>query len=287
MGKYFCLVTAIILCVCVKAQEKPFALIREDPAAFIFKRNHISFSLIPGRVQRAETIPESGPYSLGAAPGTGVEAGFNYHINFSKFYSLTIGLHGAGAERNMFLHIPKQDFSPPQAFDFFVGRDYFPAFDMYLKLPVTVQRRWFYGRKRFLEASAGISIGYYPDDILESFTSSIDNGNGTYTDILDVELETTQDFTPWIDYNIGVHHAWILKHYNLIRAGIVFNYSPVHIAEGSYTVTVPGKPNSTGQYLSRLSYIGVAASYAFTASHKSIRRIYEKEGRRVLGEFEY
>ncbi|HEV8084232.1 MAG TPA: hypothetical protein VGP55_13580 [Chitinophagaceae bacterium] len=92
--------------------KQPNNIRRESVSKVLYKGNYFAIYLSPYMSQKAKTVKQSGAYSLGAANSSGIEAGGNYFINFSKDYSLIAGAHVGFSGRNFKLFISKDDFTP-------------------------------------------------------------------------------------------------------------------------------------------------------------------------------
>ena len=219
---------------------------------------------------------------MGSVTGKGIETGFNYHFNFTKDYSLLVGLHGGFSERNFTLRVPKEDFNPQHDLDFKLTRNETFDIDMYLSAPFLLQKRWFVGKTDFLDLDAGFNIRFYPDDIYYTYVAYVQNPGGSVTELVEQDLELTNYFKPWMDYNLGGGYSHILHNHNIVRVGLLTNLSSTSIAKGDYVIKVQGQPTSTGTYKARFSFFGISFSYTLTNTNRAIRRFYEKEGRKAL-----
>jgi hypothetical protein len=231
-----------LFCTTLTAQQTD-VLKGKDLQDVIYASNHFSFGIGAHLTQKAKTKKTSGPYKIDSQTQGGFEAGLNYHINFrNKPYSLIIGLHGAASARNYTLFIPRDDFSQPRQDDYVDNGALTRAFDMYISAPVLFEKRWMSHKKNLWTLNAGIALCFYPDEIYENWSSYIEDGNGGYTELYNMDLLVSNDFKPWLNYLVTVGHAWTLRNYNMFRVNLQACYSSFSITKGDYKVTVPGQP---------------------------------------------
>jgi hypothetical protein len=264
---------AILLSFLCKAQEK-----REIPKNRldnIFKHNHVSFTAATNWIKKAKTESTGGPYQIGSKAMRGWEAGFNYHINFNKSYSLIIGLHGLASPRTHTLFVPKEDFTPPLQEDYVENKLYNKTIDMYFYLPILFEKRWFSKNNNHWNLNAGVAVGFYPDEIYEGWGGW--SGSIPQQPVVTKDLLVTSNFKPWMNYMITAGHNWTLSNSNILRVNLQANFTSFSLAKGDYEIAVTGKPISNGTYESRLSGTGISVQYILTSSRKVLVRKYKKE----------
>lgn len=281
-AKLLCMKKLILLlpclyCTCLLQAQNTLKSRKEAIDKVLFSKGYVGFSLITQWVQKANTKHIQGPYKLGASNTSGVELGLNYYRNFNKKYTLVTGIHAGASGRTHKLFIRGNDFTPPLSYDVEHGPQLTRIFDLYLSVPVWLQRNWVVKHNRWWYARAGINIRYFPDEISESSFFSILGDNIQRIRVLEIDLEIFQNFTPWVNYNIGGGHTWLLRNNNLLQVGLLANFSATELAAGEYFITVPGKPLSRGEYGSKMSYLGLSLNYIFTRVNRKLSRLYEKE----------
>ena len=265
-----------LLIACLLACTTAFAQDSLDLAKLIYTTNHISIDLIPQLVQKAGITRNKGDYQLGSSHMHGVEIGATYHINFNKYYSLVVGLHGGASARNYLLHIPKEDFDPPAPHDYDDNGAWSRSYDFYLSAPVLLETRWWYHKRKFWNANAGINIRFYPDEIYEITNGASYDGNGDRVQVFTLDLLISSNFKPWLTYAAGGGHSWILGNYNMLSLSFLANFSATKLVDGTYRITVPGQPVTEGTYSAKLSYIGLSINYTLTGANRTLRKLYER-----------
>lgn len=257
------------------AQTKD-SLRKEAISHVLFRGCNFSLYFSYYSAQKAKILPKSGEYKIRSSRVGGIEIGGNWSINFNKNYSIITGIHGGASGRNASLFIPKTDFSPNLKrhanMPFVFGRDY----DLYLSLPVWFERRWENRNFNQWNLIAGINIRYYPDDIFYIYTFDEQDVNNQFIEVFDMEGEVWNDYSPWVNYNIGGGYSFFLSNYNFLRINFIANLSTNKLAKFNYTINVTGKPPSTGTYTANLSYFGLSISYIFTGSNRKLVKLYRK-----------
>lgn len=263
---------------CAFAQNDSNSVSKSKLEVELFGKKSISFSISPYLVDKAKATPMSGSYRLRTLYMNGFEAGPNYYINFNKNYSLIIGLHGGAAARNFKLFISKNDFNPNLKFDvdeFGVpNREY----DFYICAPLLLEKRWFKKNNSYWDIVAGVNVRFYPIRYIGDELSFIyPDVNGNNVDVLEINDSIGNNLRPWLNYNIGGGYAILLRNNNYLQCNLLANFSHKKMVNGTYTINVTGKPESTGKYFADLSYIGLSFSYIFTGANKRLRKIYESQ----------
>lgn len=274
MRSIFCIVLSIWYACAVAQGSSSKKLSVKD---VLFEGTHFGFSIIPIVTQKASTRHLSGPYSLGATPVRGIGAGVQVQYHISDHYSFSIGLQGFASVRNHTFFIPRTAYTPQDPSDFEeTGRGSRSA-DLYLTLPLTVERRWLNSKGNHWNIAVGIKPGFYPDQFGWSYSHIKLDANGQYYTAVDLDLDVGNDRKPWIDYHFGGGYSWLLKNNNLLRVNLVVTVSDMELARGSYQISVPGRPLSTGTYASSLSHAGISLNYILTGAKKRLRWMNEDQ----------
>lgn len=239
----------------------------DDLSEFIFSRNHLSVSIMGGIAMKAKVSTDQ--YGLGSSNQIAFGGGINYHSNFNRNLSLIFGLHLAAPIRNIEYNIPKDEFSPPLDYDLFHNGGISQEVAFMLRLPVTMETRFFYGQNKFWNISGGVSLNY--GELHEEHSTHIVEHDNQAVNYFNTSLFTNNDNKPWLNYHFGGGHSWILRNKNLISAGLIANLSFTNFTRGNYTVEVPGKPLIEGDYSFKGSYIGFTLSYIFTGAKKRMK----------------
>ena len=273
--KFFIIYFATFICFSSIAQNNKIER-RIKVENIIYKKNHFSFSLIPQLVQKAKIARTTGTYELRSSVQRGIEIGFNYHVNLKKNLSIIFGLHGGVSFRNYILHIPGGDFTPPLNYDYDDNGAPTREGDFYLSVPMFFEKRWIYSERKFLNFNLGFNVRFSLSEAGESIGAYIHDNNGNIIHVYEMNLEVGHNSKPWIDYNIGGGHSWILGNYNILQVKLLMNFSSTSLTKGTYKITVPGKPDTEGTYKGRLSFMGLSFNYVLTGANKTLRKMYEQ-----------
>jgi len=146
------------------AQSKVSKRIIADEEPFVAKR-YFSVSVISLVAAKASIKGDTKKYSLQSAPQLSFEALVNYHYDFEKNYSLIFGVGGGVIGNNFDYVVPKEMFDPPTGFDIITNRAASRKKDLfYIKIPVTLERKWITNSGGLWNADAGISILFSPQN---------------------------------------------------------------------------------------------------------------------------
>ena len=262
----------------VFAQTKSNSSAKWESGNEVFNGRSIGFSIIPYIVDKTKATSFSGTYHLNTLYMNGFEAGPDYRFNFSRSYSLMVGFHAGAAARNFKMIIPKTDFKPNLQFDVDEWGAPNRQWDFYASFPIWIEKRWILKDNNFCSVIAGANIRFYPiryyGDEVEIYYPDV---NGNQIPVLKIDATIGNNLRPWINYNIGGGYALLLKNNNFLQCNLVANFSTTKIVNGTYTINVTGKPQSTGSYSANLSYIGLSFSYIFTGANKRLRKMYEND----------
>ncbi|MEO8853224.1 MAG: hypothetical protein ABI359_05570, partial [Ginsengibacter sp.] len=170
------------------------------------------------------------------------------------------------------------DFTPNLGFNVNEDGQLSSEWDFYMSVPIGLEKRWFTKNGSFWNAVAGVNVRYYPiryyGDILGVNYPDI---NGDNVGVLEIIDSIGNNLRPWLNYNIGGGHSFLLRNNNYLQCNLLANFSNKKMVDGAYTINVSGKPPSTGTYSANLSYIGLSFSYIFTEQIND----YEKCTRRI------
>ena len=238
---------------------------KHDIPDFIFSRNHLSLSIMGGIAFRADAITTPYRYGVKTSHQVAFGGGINYHYNFNKDLSFITGLHMACPVRNLEYRIPKDAFNPPMSDDLFNNAGTAREAVFLVKIPATIEKRWFTNDKKYWNLGAGVSLVYTPLEG-ETLTATASYPNGQQVQYFYMSLQTNNNGKPWFNYHITGGHGIILKNYDLLVINLVGNLSRTKFLDGVYWFNVPGQPNVDGTYSAKGSYIGFSATYVRTGA---------------------
>jgi hypothetical protein len=145
-----------------------------------------------------------------------------------------------------------------------------------LRIPVTMERRWFSGDDKYTYVSVGASLNYASLEE-ESERHLATDVNNQPTEYFYIRLQTNNNKKPWLNYHIGGGHAWMLKNKDFISAGIIANLSLTRFINGTFTMDIPGQPKVEGNYSFKGSYASLTVCYVYTGTKKRLRRLTSRD----------
>lgn len=247
---------------------------KNDRSHLIFAKNHFSFSFIPSVTEKGVISAQQNKYNMHATPQIAFEIGLNYHIHFIPSLTATIGPRTGMVRRNLQYRVPKEAFTPAAEKDVTSANSLFEkSFDAtYTALQLMMEKRWVKDEKRYWNLSAGFNVRYAFNNSRLYTGSFVPNTRDT---LFGLTLFFGNNNKPWINYNLGGGHAWVLKNNNILQANLLANLSFTQYVKGFYQFTVPGQPVEEGNYGIRGSYLGLSVNYIFTRVNKQLRKKYK------------
>jgi len=78
----------------------------------------------------------------------------------------------------------------------------------------------------------------------------------------------------WLTFLVGINKSIRLKNDNLLSLGIQADISRTNFLIGSYEITIPGQPVTSGMYSINGSSVGISVAYIFTGTNRRLARKY-------------
>lgn len=246
-----------------------------DKNKIIFKGNHFSFEYSKLVAPKANISKQTGNYPISSSSVPGSKLGLLYHINFNSQYSLNIGAEAIIEGTNFILTFYKNDFSPPLNQDYFFTGKQTRAGNLLIRVPLIVEKRFWYAEKNFISIEAGIGINYSTGSDLDSRGYIVENSNDSVFQVAKINVDANNNAKPWISYLLSVAHSWRLKNNNYLQLGFGSNLSFTKYLNGTYSITIPDKPLTSGSYSSTGTYNALFLRYTLTNGNYHLRRQYE------------
>jgi hypothetical protein len=250
--------------------------VKKNISKVLYQGSYFDFYLSPYISQKAETLKQSGSYPLNASKSSGLEAGGNYFINFNKIYSIIVVAHVGYSGRNFKLFISKSDFDPNLKNNINFNGPLSKDFDLYMSVPVWIEKRWITKNNTAWNLDAGINIRFDPNPAIYSYDFGGFDIKGNYVPVLNMQGPAGNNEKPWLNYNIAAGYSLFLSNYNFIRINLIGNFSTTKVINFNYTINVTGKDETTGSYSTNLSYIGLSISYILTGTNKRLLLHYQQ-----------
>jgi hypothetical protein len=229
----------------------------------IFYKNHFALTLKGLSVQKGKVNGEALPYNPTANNRIGFEVGFDNFFNINKTTSINTGLSFGYAPRNFAMVIPKQylptDFTEDLHINGFFS-SIFPV--LYASVPITLEKR-IVKKKGYFYYGGGINLKYA---LMSGFYSSGQGvGNKTYMELNEVWYEGSHFFT---QLNLNTGYGFFLKNKDIIKVGLISNIALNNLKTGNYMLYIPNSGSQSGEYHTRLGFVGIFASYVFTRAKR-------------------
>lgn len=243
-----------------------------DRSRLLFTRKHLSLSTFFGFSGKAGI--EAGPnnYNLGSSRRKAFGFGLNYHKNFSRELSLITGIHAAAPIRNFEYRIPASAFTPPLSYDLFNNGSVSETVVFVLRLPLTLEGRWFTGDKKYFYLNGGGSLNFsFINEEVE--THYFIDANNRATQYLNILIPEHNNGKPWLNLHAGAGKGWLLKNKDIISAGLIANLSFTKFINGDFYVLVAGQTQLYGQYSFKGSWAGLSFNYINTGSKKKWKKL--------------
>jgi hypothetical protein len=240
----------------------------------LFGRNHFSVALMAGASEKATVHADPKRFGLGSSNKLATGINFSYHYHFNKNLSLSTGLHFAIPVTNLKYHVPQQAMNPDPGYAFTsFDHDHYREGYFLIRLPVSLEARWFAGNKKFWQVNAGASLVNYVMNELEIADYHIDQNGQLQRSFYMLLERKVPSSAPWLNYHFGGSRVWMLENRNLLSLGFIVNLSFTKFWAGNFILSPPGITPINGEYSFKGSYIGLTGSYTLTRYFRKRRTI--------------
>jgi hypothetical protein len=135
------------------------------------------------------------------------------------------------------------------------------GFDIGLSIPLILEKEWLLKKKNIIFLQGGVNLRKSIMHYFQIYDLYMQNPYGRKVNVTHMELNINNYRKPWLNCNIGGGYGLQLKNQNLLRIGILANYSLSKPVKGIYQINIPDHPLSEGTYGVTGSYIGIVTSY--------------------------
>lgn len=243
-----------------------------DRSRLLFTRKHLSLSTFFGFSGKAGI--EAGPnnYNLGSSRRKAFSFGLNYHKNFSHELSLITGIHAAAPIRNFEYRIPKEAFTPPLPDDLFHNSGISETVVFLLRLPITLEGRWWNDDKKYKYLSGGASLNFsFINE--EGEVHSLIDSNNRRTQVFNMLIPEHNNGKPWINCHLSAGWGRMLRNKDFISFGLTANLSFTRFIRGDFDILIVGQPPVYGKYTFKGSWAGISFNYIYTGSKKKWKKL--------------
>lgn len=215
-------------------------------------------------------------YNLGSSHRKAFGFGLNYHKNFSRELSLITGIHAAAPIRNFEYRIPGTAFTPPLGYELFHNGGISETVVFILRIPLTLEGRWFSGDKKYFYLSGGSSLNFsFINE--EEETHAFYDANNRRTQFLHLLIPEHNNNKPWLNIHAGAGKGWMLKNKDIVQAGLAANLSITKFIKGDFDILIAGQPPVYGKYTFKGSWAGITFNYIYTGSKKKWKKLLAQE----------
>lgn len=263
----------LLLLPCTLAAQRADGAAGDEVLPLMYAGSHWSYTFTSSLTRPAKVQRQSGGVDVGATAVSGFQFGVNLHVPIDQAYSLITGLHLGESGRDYTFTLPKEAFQPALEADYQTGGLITQSADFYLSLPLLLEKRWLQRSGHHWNLQGGLNLRYAFEDFTDNSSGTVVYGSGQREEVYRFDLTIGSGNKPWVNYNLGGGYTRALRNLNLLRLNLVVNYSPKDIVRGTYTVTAPNIPATTGTYAADLSHAGLSFSYILTRTRKRMRRL--------------
>jgi hypothetical protein len=234
------------------------------------KKGSLGFEIKASMLPKAKITRESGSYQLQSYLQSSYSLGADYLFAVKKNLLISSGLHLVIGKRNYFANIPSQDIND------WDGRKIIEEKELWshVQIPLSVEKRIFHKKNYKYAIKGGLRISYSGFRRDESVDHYLVYSNGQTVHIFNAELSARNNGKPWLIFFAGFSKLIELTNKNTLAVSFIADISPCYFFSGNYSITIPNKPITTGEYKISGSCLGISLQYIFTGTnHKLIKTI--------------
>jgi hypothetical protein len=240
-----------------------FSTIKKEKISL--KRGNLSLELTASVLPQGKITREQGKYKLRSRLQSSYDIGINYLYNVNEGLILKTGFHFVVGKWNFFANIPSEDFNNRDGRSIIEGKELWGA----IRIPLQVEKKLPSKKERPMFISAGLGFRY------SGLMSDLGYGVSTFSNnqnqnIFKANFIITNNYKPWITYLAGISRRFVLRNYNILSVGLNVDISTTNFLKGTYAITIPNQPVTSGSYTINGSSLGLSASYIFTGANKKI-----------------
>jgi hypothetical protein len=240
------------------------------------KRGNISLEVVASLLPKAKIIKTKGSYKLQSHLQSAYDLGINYLYNVDKTIKITSGVHFVLGKRNYFLDVPNEDVSAytTDGRKIIEGKELWGAF----RIPILIQKLIKQKKTTEFFLKAGVNIRY--SGLMSDLR--VEGGgflfpNGQRIQIFSGSFFGKNNYKPWLTVLLGGGKDFFLKNKNIFSICLQADISGTYFYTGTYEITIPNKPISTGTYKINGTSLGLSVQYIFTGYNKRLVKSYQKK----------
>lgn len=237
----------------------------------------MSIEIISSILPKAKITRKEGKYKLQSYLQSSYDLGLNFIYEANKSTSISTGIHFVVGKWNFFKNFPPQDLLPyiTDGKKMLESKGLWGAF----RFPFLFEKKIDSKKNSSLILKTGINIRY------SGLMLDLGIGGGGYYDqngqmisIFSGDFSGDNNYKPWITFLVGGGKVFSLKNKNILSICLQADISGTYFYIGTYEITIPNQPVSTGTYKINGTSLGLSVQYIFAGENKRIIRSYEKKG---------
>ena len=249
------------ICFCQTADPKNIS-----DSQYETRQNNFGVEIIASILPPAKITRQTGRYELGSHLQSSFDIGINYLHYLHKSLSISTGLHFIVGKRNFFINIPPSDLTNSNPSGLLIEQKELWGS---LRIPLLLEKKISNKRNPF-SIKTGLNFRYSGLMSDESFVGIRYDSNNRPTEVFNAEISARNNGKPWITFLGGFSKSILLGNKNVLTIGIQADISTTYFLKGSYKITIPNQPITSGTYEINGSSLGLSVQYIFTGSNKQV-----------------
>ena len=230
------------------------------------KPSGIEFHLFGGIGSNSNVLPIDGNYPVASKyPGyLKIASYFRYPI--VERINLLTGLEIALGSSNIYTRYPIKSINPIYTEDKLLLKN--KEGISLISLPVLFEYNLQSNRPISYFFQGGLKLNY---SLLQGYYGSghiFSMADTTDVSAFEESSRLNNNGKPWITTQLGFGIFWKLKNSGPIRTGLIAGISFSKVVQGTYSVSIPGQPDTYGQYNNHLSSLGIVIGYGLNSRKK-------------------
>ena len=234
----------------------------------LFDKTKIAFSIIPDFSFPMNIRYILGKYNLHSYSKLGFEGGVNIIKDIGDKFGLQTGINFNLVPLNIWFSIPSKDLNLPpswgKTFDY--NWTYFDLINF--SIPIMLERLYKLNDQFVMFVSSGFTFRF-AIPYMNSYFVDYYADNANQGEVFRLNMQDGNNGKPWMCLNVGIGAYKIFNCGNMLKLGLIVNYSLKNYANGSYNFNTK-YGSTTGTCSINGSYIGLELAYVFNKNKKKV-----------------
>lgn len=234
-----------------QAQEKPIG---------------VEFHLFGGFGSKSNVLPIDGNYPVSSKYSGNLKIASFFRYPFTEKINLLTGLEITLGSSNIYTNYPVKSINPIYTEDKRLLKN--KEGISLISLPVLFEYNLESNRPISYFFQGGLKLNY---SLLQGYYGSghiFSMADTTDISAFEESSRLNNNGKPWITTQLGFGIFWKLKNSGPIRTGLIADISFSKVVQGTYSVSIPGQPDTYGQYNNHLSSLGIVIGYGLNSRKK-------------------